>query len=117
MRVREHTVDRWTSRVLRGGVWLSVSFIAIGLVAALFNPASGRAEENPSFAEIARSLVSGHLNGEMLMFAGLVTLMLTPILRVATALVAFWAERDLRFVFTSGVVLLFLVGELIYSLR
>jgi uncharacterized membrane protein len=113
----EHIVERWTSRVLRGGVWLSASLIAIGLFLTLFNSASGGIGENPTFAEIAHSLISGQLDGEMLMFAGLVTLMLTPIVRVATALAGFWVERDFRFVFTSGVVLLFLVGELIYSLR
>jgi uncharacterized membrane protein len=115
--VREHIVERWTGGVLRGGVWLSASFIAIGFFLTFLNPTIERTGENPTFAEIAQSLISGRLDGAMFMFAGLVTLMLTPVVRVATALAAFWAERDFRFVFTSAVVLFLLVGELLYSLR
>jgi uncharacterized membrane protein len=50
------------------------------------------------------------------MFAGLVFLMFTPILRVITAVVGFGVERDWRFVFVSTVVLFLLAGEIVYSI-
>ena len=51
-----------------------------------------------------------------MMFAGLVFLMFTPILRVITAVIGFCAEHDWRFVFVSSIVLFLLVGEIVYSI-
>ena len=49
------------------------------------------------------------------MYAGLVCLMLTPIVRVFTALIGFAAGKDWRFVAVSLVVFLMLLGEVIIS--
>ncbi len=117
MNEREHLVERWTSRVLRGGVWLSASLLVVGLITSATVDEPMVVRHNPSLGEIVRALLSGTPSGEALIFAGLVALMLTPFFRVATALVGFWMEKDRRFVLTSAIVLLLLVGELIYSAR
>ena len=117
MNEREHLVERWTSRVLRGGVWLSASLLVVGLILAIAGNEQLVIKHNPTLGEIVRALISGTPSGEALIFAGLVALMLTPFFRVATALVGFWMEKDRRFVLTSAIVLLLLLGELIYSAR
>jgi uncharacterized membrane protein len=61
-------------------------------------------------------MLSGSFDPVTLMFAGLVFLMFTPILRVITAVVGFGVERDWRFVFVSTVVLFLLAGEIVYSI-
>jgi uncharacterized membrane protein len=50
------------------------------------------------------------------MFAGLVMLMFTPVLRVITAVLGFAVEQDWRFVIVSSMVLLMLIGEIAYSI-
>jgi uncharacterized membrane protein len=50
------------------------------------------------------------------MFAGLLLLMLTPFLRVFTAIVGFAAEKDRTFVLVALVVFVMLLGELVFSL-
>ena len=51
------------------------------------------------------------------MYAGLVLLMLTTVLRVLTSVVGFSVERDRRFVVVSLVVLGMLLAEFFFSLR
>jgi len=74
------------------------------------------APRSPSLTELVRNLVTFPFDPATLMFAGLVVLMLTPILRVITATAGFIAEKDRRFVFVSLLVLTMLVGEVVYSL-
>jgi uncharacterized membrane protein len=71
---------------------------------------------NPSLGELIMRILSGTFDPVTLMFAGLVLLMFTPILRVLTAVFGFTFEKDWRFVFVSSVVFLMLVGEIIYSI-
>jgi uncharacterized membrane protein len=61
-------------------------------------------------------MFSGSFDPVTLMFAGLVFLMFTPILRVITAVIGFGVERDWRFVFVSSIVLFLLSGEIVYSI-
>jgi uncharacterized membrane protein len=112
-----HDVDRWIGRVLRIGVWVSASFIIAGLLIAAMYPSTIVAlSSNPTLNILVMRILSGSFDPVTLLFAGLVFLMFTPILRVITAIVGFGAECDWRFVFVSSIVLLLLAGEIVYSI-
>jgi uncharacterized membrane protein len=112
-----HDVDRWTGRVLRIGVWVSASFMIAGLLIAAMYPSTIVAlSSNPTLNNLVMRILSGSFDPVTLLFAGLVFLMFTPILRVITAIVGFGAECDWRFVFVSSIVLLLLAGEIVYSI-
>jgi uncharacterized membrane protein len=117
MMLPPHTVERWTSLSLKLGVWMSGGLMVIGLIsAALQSFVISMPKDNPTLAALLRNVVSGSFDPVTTMFLGLVLLMLTPFLRVLTALVGFAAEKDWKFVIVSLVVLLMLIGELVYSL-
>ena len=112
-----HDTERWTGRVLRIGVWISASSMMAGLLIGAIYPSTIVAfSNNPTLGNLTMRMLSGSFDPDTLMFAGLVCLMFTPILRVITAVVGFGVERDWRFVFVSSVVLLLLVGEIVYSM-
>jgi uncharacterized membrane protein len=112
-----HDAERWTGRVLRIGVWVSASFMIAGLLIAAMYPSTIVVfSSNPTLGNLVMRMLSGSFDPVTLMFAGLVFLMFTPILRVITAVVGFGVERDWRFVFVSSVVLLLLAGEIVYSI-
>jgi uncharacterized membrane protein len=112
-----HDAERWTGRVLRIGVWVSASFMIAGLLIGAIYPSTIVAfSNNPTLDRLLMRMLSSSFDPVTLMFAGLVFLMFTPILRVITAVVGFGMERDWRFVFVSTVVLLLLAGEIVYSI-
>jgi uncharacterized membrane protein len=115
--VMNSRTERWTGRVLRLGVWVSASLMISGLFIAAIHPSSiVPFSGNPTFHELLIRLFSDSFEPVTLMFAGLVMLMLTPLLRVVTALIGFARERDWRFVLVACGVLLLLMGEIAYSL-
>ncbi len=92
--------------------------MALGLALVWASPGTLRLpSENPHPAYVLHSLLSGSLDPIMLMFAGLLFLMLTPFLRVLTAIGGFAAERDRTFVIVALVVFFMLLGELVFSLQ
>jgi len=112
----QHNAERWTSRVLRLGVWVSASLMAAGLfLAAIFPSSVVSMATNPSLGDLLSRVFSGTFDPVTLMFSGLVFLMFTPILRVITAIFGFAMERDWRFVVVSLTVFLMLAGEIVYS--
>ncbi|MGD0589459.1 MAG: DUF1634 domain-containing protein [Bacteroidota bacterium] len=112
-----HDTERWTGRVLRIGIWVSASLMIAGLLIAAMYPSTIVAfSSNPTLGNLVMRMLSGSFDPVTLMFAGLVFLMFTPILRVITAVVGFGVERDWRFVFVSSVVLFLLAGEIVYSI-
>ena len=114
----EHLVEHWVGRVLRLGVWGSVGLMIAGLLLAWFSTGSIQPpSENPSPGQVLRNLFAGSLDPVTLIFAGLLLLMLTPIVRVLTAAVGFAAEKDRPFVAVALVVFAMLLGELVFSLR
>lgn len=113
-----HTAERWIGFTLRIGVWGSASLMVLGLVLAWFSSGALRLpSENPRPADVFHSLVSGSLDPVMVMFAGLLFLMLTPFLRVLTAVVGFAIEKDRTFVLVALVVFTMLLAELVLSLQ
>jgi len=117
MKADEHTVERWTSHSLRAGVLLSGAVMVAGLVwyaaSAFVTPLP---HHNPTIAELLHSLFTGALDPFSLMYIGLIMLMLTPFLRVLTAVAGFAVQKDRTFVFVSLTVFFFLIAELLYSL-
>ncbi len=113
----QHNVERWASFVLRFGVWSSASLMILGLLIAAIWPSSiVTITTNPSLSDLVVQIFSRPFDPVTLMFAGLVLLMFTPVLRVITALLGFAVERDFWFVFVSFIVLLMLTGEILYSI-
>ncbi len=114
--VTDATVERWSSRVLRYGVWGSASLMIIGLILAALDSFTHPApEQNPSLGELVHRVWNLTADPIILMYLGLVLLMFTPIIRVITAIAGFTAERDRRFAWIGAVVLLMLIGEIVYS--
>ena len=112
-----HEAERWTGRVLRIGVWVSASFMTAGLLTAAIDSSTIIAfSSNPTLNNVVMQMFSGSFDPVTLMFAGLVFLMFTPILRVITAIYGFSRERDWHFVVVSSVVFILLAGEIMYSL-
>jgi uncharacterized membrane protein len=113
----KHDTERWTSRVLRIGVWISASLMTAGLlIGEIFPSTIVEYSGNPTLDNLVMRMLSGSFDPVTMMFAGLVFLMFTPILRVITAVIGFCAEHDWQFVIVSAVVLLLLVSEIIYSI-
>jgi uncharacterized membrane protein len=98
-------------------MWLSAGLLLSGLVVEMLSPAA-----NPvpplDLASFLKEMIHGRfLSGQGLLYAGVVTLIFTPVLRVCTAIVAFLAERDWNFVGISIVVLGALLLEVFYFLQ
>ncbi|MGB2869424.1 MAG: DUF1634 domain-containing protein [Bacteroidota bacterium] len=109
-------VERWTSKMLRWGVWGSSGLMILGLVLAALQPSSYLSPTaNPTLWGLFLHFLANPLEPSTLMYLGLVCLMLTPIVRVFAALTGFAAEKDWRFVAVSLVVFLMLIGEVIVS--
>ncbi len=112
-----HFAEHWAGRILRIGVWTSAGLMILGLILAAASPSSiPPAMGNPSLESLASHLFSSSFDPVTLLFTGLVLLMFTPILRVATAIIGFAIERDWRFVAVSAIVLVLLGGEIVYSI-
>jgi uncharacterized membrane protein len=112
-------MERLISRVLRVGVGTSLLLIAVGSLLSFFE---GDYSRGP--AEVARLTGPGgafprtlswfthglaHFDGQAVIVAGLLFLILTPIVRVAVSLVAFARERDRIYTAITAVVLLLLL--------
>ena len=114
-------MELWISRVLLGGVILSATIILAGLVLYLAKGTGGESLKGlvdqrktaADFGAILRGI--GRADGKSLIQLGLLTLILTPISRVAMSLFFFLRERDRVFVAITTVVLLVLLGGLIGS--
>lgn len=82
---RQAAVETYVARMLRAGSVLAALLIAAGIATL--------------------TLGMGERAGTMLVTAGLIALVLTPVLRVATAFVVFLQERDRAFALISFFVL------------
>ncbi len=101
------------SWVLRGGVFLSVLTMVVGLVAALASPSG---VHNLTFASHLRTVWTGL--GQRQPFAvmelGILLLVFTPIVRVAASVVIFAYERDLLYAVTTLLVLVMVLASLFW---
>jgi len=107
------------SNILRGGLILSMLCLGIGAIIFLWQ--SGSQPENleiivgehnhlNSLQIVLRSIISG--DSYAILQLGIIILILTPVLRVATCLWMFCLQRDLLYILVSSVVLLILLTSL-----
>lgn len=109
-------IDLVLSRLLRTGVVLSLALVVAGTALRFVHHrdlASSPAELHRltapgaafphTLAEVAQGLGGGR--GEAIVAAGLLVLILTPVMRVGVSVVSFLAERDL--IFTAITTLVF----------
>jgi uncharacterized membrane protein len=108
------------SGVLRTGVMASILLIVVGSLLTFVHhreyvssPAELERLTRPGSAvpQTLAAVLSGalQLGGQSIVAAGLLLLILTPVARVATSILAFIAQRDRRYVLITSVVLLLLL--------
>jgi uncharacterized membrane protein len=104
-----------SSFVLRAGVIVSALLTLGGLVAGLRSRISLHQVRHHALALSVPTIVrqAAHGQGFALMEAGLLVLVITPVLRVAVSLVLFGRHRDWPFMALTAVVLALVVGSLI----
>ena len=120
--MKREWVDTAISTLLRVGVILSVTVIAIGLLMTfIHHPEYVSSPESLHQLTEARGQYPNHLigviegvrqlRGQAIVMAGLLLLIATPIARVALSIVAFIIERDhLYTAITATVLVILLVG-------
>jgi uncharacterized membrane protein len=114
---KPHTVEQKASRVLAIGVWTSAALMAVGLLlSALRGFRVSVPARTPTIPQILQQVGSLELGPVSLLYLGLLALMLTPVLRVISALLGFASEHDRKFTAVSLIILLLLAGEIAYSL-
>lgn len=120
-------LERAVTLVLRIGVALSSSCIVAGTVVSLVAPGTRRADAAalpalrrgashppglPRYDTIGAVLHGfGHRLGPSLVMLGVLLLVATPVVRVATSSVIFAVQRDRRFVIVTALVLAVLLGS------
>jgi uncharacterized membrane protein len=113
-------VDTGISGLLRAGVVASVAVVVIGLIltfvnhpqyirskTALGDLTDARAEYPHRVSDVTAQIREGH--GQALVMLGLLTLIATPVARVAFSIVAFALEGDRLYVVITSVVLALLL--------
>jgi len=110
-------VSRIIGWILRGGVILSATIILIGFLLLLIHIGEqpGFAMSIGAFPHSLSQVWSGLLvlQSQAIIAAGLLLLIVTPVITVITALVAFAIKRDLRFVVITCVVLAILLTSML----
>jgi uncharacterized membrane protein len=91
---------------LLAGVFLSAALLLAGLLVMQMRH-EARPDEPPGFRELARGLL--RFDGISILYAGLIVLAATPILRVLTMIVVYLRRRE-RFMLVVSLVVLLLLG-------
>ena len=117
--VSDEAVEHFLGRLLRAGVVVATALVLAGGAAHLIRygttyPSYGRFVGEPEDlshpAGIVRAALQGR--GRGLIQFGLLVLVATPVLRVASSLVAFLLQRDRTYVGLTAFVLLLLLASL-----
>ena len=120
---RVQEFELWISNLLRGGVLLSLVLVVIGTVLSFIHHTAYVSDATTlkplvtpggaiprSLGELGEALRQGR--GQGITTLGLMVLIATPILRVAVSALAFWFERDRKFVAITLTVLGLLLASL-----
>lgn len=108
----EENVYAGVYRVLLGGMLVSSTLFAIGIVRALMHPAffpltAKWVRQHYSVSWVLHGVAS--LDPLALMMLATVLLILTPVARVVTSIYAFAVDRDIKYVVITSVVLLIMI--------
>ena len=105
---------RWVARVLQWGSWLSAGAMLAGVVWLASAPEVPLQVGPPvPLRLLAAQLAAG--NPYAVMQAGVLLLLLTPLLRLGAAASSFWLEGERRYTLVSLVVLLIIVVSLLLA--
>lgn len=113
-------IESAISTILRAGVAMSIAIIAMGLVLTFVHhhdyfssrPALGSLiDPRGSYTASVSSVIKGAREGrgQSIVMIGILVLIGTPVVRVATSIALFGAERDGVYVAITSVVLLLLI--------
>ncbi len=102
--------DLFISNILRIGVLLSASIVAVGVVTFYVRDAMFGADIRP-FPHSLGAVISGVAQGDArsVIVLGLLVLLVTPVLRVAVSIITFALEDDWRYVVITSIVLIVLL--------
>jgi uncharacterized membrane protein YfcA/uncharacterized membrane protein len=102
--------------ILEGGVLISAAVILFGLFLELLQPNKFAPQKLQSFPQTFGQVWAGLLimRPQAFITLGLLLLIATPVVRVATSIVAFAIERDRRFVVITFVVLAILLFSIFF---
>ena len=121
-RMSDKALENLIGNLLRAGVLIAAVLVVIGGVMYMAGAHSEVVHYSvfqPVSAELrsAAGIVSGafHLNAAAVMQLGVVLLILTPIARVALAMVGFWLEDDRLYTVVSAIVLVILFISLLWG--
>ncbi|MEN6370958.1 MAG: DUF1634 domain-containing protein [Armatimonadota bacterium] len=105
-------VNRYVEVVLTTGVILSLVILAFGSVLLMAKPAPVGVPG--SILDILKGVI--RLNPSAIINLGLLVLLLTPVVRVITAMIAFFAEKDRKFALVSLTVLVILIVSALWGI-
>ena len=118
--ITDTTLEKIVSRTLRYGVVLSALFMLAGIIAYALTSSSIPLPPDSSPATLWHFFLSQPLyviltHPYFLMYTGILILLCTPIVRVLVAVTGFSVEKDWRFVWISGLVLLIIITSMIIA--
>lgn len=118
----DRSIENILSITLRAGIVASTLFLLIGIVLLLNRPELAATYESSSVRETLQTLSRYEFavvirQPIVHLYIGIFLLMLTPILRVAMAVIGFSMERDWRFASISLFVLAVIAASVVYALR
>ena len=114
MERKEQLAYRWVALILRAGSFLSAGVLLAGVLWALAQPDVPMQVGPPLPLDLFWDQL-WVLNPYAIMQAGVLLLLLTPLLRLVVAAVSFFLEREPRYALASLVVLLIIVGSLLLT--
>ena len=121
-RMSDAVLENMIGNLLRSGVLLAAAIVFIGGVLYLFHSGHEAVHYStfrPVDAELRSvgAIVLGafHLQSAALIQLGVVLLIITPVARVALAMVGFWLEHDRLYTLVSAIVLAILFVSLMWG--
>ena len=110
-------INKIVAIILASGMYVTVGFYLIGLI-LLFTKGDGVPEISKQYFHSFGSFLSGtlSLDPQPFLYLGTVSLILTPISRVLISIIAFWKEKDAKFVFVTMVVFIVILASVVVGM-
>lgn len=110
-------LNKTVSRILATGIYLTIFFYVAGLLLMLFkydNFNSVHEKKIHDFFEFIQSILK--LEPEPFLYAGTITLIMTPILRVFISVIFFYKNRDSKFFYITLIVSAILIISILMGI-
>ncbi|MGE4546450.1 MAG: DUF1634 domain-containing protein [Desulfurella sp.] len=105
-------INKLIARILQIGVWFSMFLFCMAIVESFFKKSN---LVYTNFLEIVKGLYLLEPNATF--FAGIVILMLTPVVRVLFLVFGYFIERDYRFSLISALVFFILIFSVYFGIH